>query len=72
MIFDDLREIQSQYGYLPAEQTASAFQTHAEPRSFAFTASPIFIRTFISRRPPKVQDDGLLRHVVPSCAAPTI
>ena len=54
MIFDDLREIQSQYGYLPAEQMQELSKRTGTPL-FRIHGVADFFPHFHLSRPPKVR-----------------
>ena len=54
MIFDDLREIQSQYGYLPAEQLQDLSKRSGTPLYRIHGVADFFPHFHLSR-PPKVR-----------------
>ncbi len=71
LIFDDLREIQSQYGYLPPEQLQALSQRTKTPL-YRIHGVADFYPHFHLSRPPKVTHERLLATCPAICAAPTI
>ena len=65
LIFDDLREIQSQYGYLPPEQLQAALPAHQDS-AVSHPRRRRFLSALSSQPAAQSADERLHGHVVPS------